>query len=60
MSLIMVASKNDFKASTIKWCLRLSQCILTYSMAILVCEFLFATTFGYRPKADTWTKTLDY
>lgn len=52
MTLIMVVSKNDNKQSTLKWSKRLAQAILTYSMVILVTEFIFAITLGYREKPE--------
>ena len=48
MTLIMVASKNDRKNSTLKWSKFLSQSILTYSMIVIIGEFIFSISIGYR------------
>lgn len=46
--LIMIASKHDNKNSTLKWSLLFSQWILTYSMFVIVIEFIFQITVGFR------------
>ena len=38
--------------------MRLSQAILTYSMVILILEFIFSITLGYRPKEE-YEHTMD-
>ena len=46
--LIMVASKNDNKDSTLRWSLFFSQTILTFSMFVIVTEVIFQITVGFR------------
>lgn len=50
--LIMVASKNDNKDSTLRWSLFFSQTILTYSMFVIVTEFIFQITVGFREQQN--------
>lgn len=52
ISLIMIASKQDNKNSTLKWSLFFSQSILTYSMFVIIIEFIFQITVGYREEGN--------
>ena len=53
ITLIMISSKNDRKQSTLKWAKILSQSILTYSMIVLITEFIFSISIGYRESSRT-------
>lgn len=44
----MILAKNDDKDSTLLWAGRISKTLNFYAMAIIIIEFIFAITIGFR------------